>query len=153
MEAITMERVRRLDQIWKKECNAVLQLGNHYLAPSPFFVQEGPIDKDTLEKMAKKWGVGAEDLRTYMVLQRFVNGVFNNDYEYLPPHEYVADAMGIPFTLFNEYVREQVRIARAASELCSPDDLFEAYLDAAREDLGSEEDALLAEAEAAIHGE
>jgi len=151
MKTISMERVRELDKIWARESNACLQQGQHYPGPSPFFIQEKYLDATDLVAMARKWGVSIEELQTYIVFQRYVNAVANDDCENLPLPDDIARVLGIPLTEFNDYLHEEVRKIHD-SHIEDEDDIAD-WRDVTAEDFGdTEEDFLLDEA-AALQGE
>lgn len=148
MKTISMERVRELDKIWARESSACLQQGKHYPGPSPFFIQEKYLDATDLTKMAKKWGVSLEELRTYVTVQRYINAAANDDCEDLPFPEDAAGLFGIPLAEFNDYLHMQMKLIHDAREI-DEDDIAD-WRDVAAEDFGAEEDILQ---DAALQGE
>ncbi len=152
MKTISMERVRKLDKIWARECNAYLQQAQHYSGPSPFFIQERYLDGIDLVGMAKKWGVSIEELQTYTVLQKYVNAVANDDCENLHLPDDIARVLGIPLVEFNDYLHEEVKKIHETREI-DEDDLAASWHDITAEDFGDTDEDFLFDEAAALQGE
>lgn len=149
MKTITMERVKKLDRIWVKECSECLQMAKSYRGPSPFFIQEKYLDGVDLKKIAMKWRVSIEELQTYITLQRYVNSAANNDCQDLPQPEDAAREFGISLTEFNDYLHEEVK--KIHDSRAEDEDDITGWRDVTAEDFGDIEDDILQDA--AIEGE
>lgn len=153
MKTISMDVVRKLDKVWDQQCAEFLTLVQYYRGPMPFFLSEQYIDGIDIPGMARKWGVDAEDLRTYIALRRYIAWSLDGEYrDVLPGVEIIAEQMGIPLNEFNCYLHEQQQQIEADRE-ADEDDSTANWHDVTAEDFGDiEEDFLLDEA-AAIQGE
>ena len=151
MKTVTMERVVELDKIWLRECNAFLQQGLHYAGPSPFFIQEKYLDGIEINKMSVKWRVPREELIVYIALKIFINACADNDLEGMPTADEIADQMGIPLTVLNNYVDEQVKSIHDARQTDEDDNTVD-WHDATAEDFEFDDEEDFLEG-AAIQGE
>lgn len=111
MAKMSLERIKAFDKVWGREVEEFLRRGANYGHPTPFFLSE---EHEDYPLIARKWGVSVQEFLTYAHVREYINLSAHGACEHLPSPWQLAEDLGIPAEVFNNYLHEEIRMIREA---------------------------------------